>query len=93
MLAHPVNELSLWRSTSEPRSEMEFWDLRQSLSNWSPTDRLDRSSGGAQPAERRLLRRRRLLLSSAPSSTSEIRFLRAVVFLTTWDRTDRYYGN
>ena len=64
---------------------MEFWDLRQSLSNWSSTERLDRST------DRRLLRRRRLL--SAPSSTSEIRFLSAVVFLTTWDRTDWYFGN
>ena len=75
--------------------ELGPWDLRQSLSNWSPsaTERFDlkddlvtsvdlESGLMISSTDLRLLLRL-LLLFSAPSSTSDILLLSAVVFLTT----------
>ena len=75
--------------------ELGPWDLRHSLSNWSfsSTERfdlkddlvtsVDLESGLMTSSTDLRLLLRLLLLFSAPSSTSEILLLRAVVFLTT----------
>ena len=71
---------------------MEFCDRRHSLSNWSSAtadDRFDldddlKDDLMTSSTDLRLLLRR--LLLSAPSSTSEILLLNAVVFLTTWKK-------